>query len=156
MYYQDYRRHTKTPYSENEKQIILNNWGSLSAIELATMTGRSIYSVRQKARSLGIAKFRHYTPAQTEFIRVNASTLSAEEIGLFIGRSKQAIIHTAKHINVSLKKSGENNHSAKLTDQDIDYIRELREQHGLTLKAIADKFEVHEGTISKICRYKAR
>ncbi len=156
MFYQDYRKYVKHPYSDNEKQIILNNWNKLSAREIALITGRSTHSVQQKAKSLGLAKYRHFTPAQIEFIRINKSTLTAEEIGRFIGRSKQAVLYIAGRTGISLKKLGENNRKAKLSDQDIDYIRELREDYGLTLKSIADKFEVHEGTVSKICSYKAR
>ena len=156
MIYQDYKQYTRNPYSESELQTIKSYWGKLPAKEIALITGRSIFSVRNKAKAMGLAKFRHFNKEQTEFIRINASKLSAEEIGNFIGRSKTSVIYKAKHSGIRLTKTGKDNPSSKLTDQDIDYIRELREDYGLTLKNIADKFEVHEGTISKICSYKTR
>lgn len=51
---------------------------------------------------------------------------------------------------------GETHHRAKLTDHDVDLIRELREAHGLTYQALADKFDCSKSTIRDICRYRRR
>ena len=51
---------------------------------------------------------------------------------------------------------GETHHRAKLTDHDVDLIRELREEHKLTYEALAEKFECSKSTIRDICRYRRR
>ena len=49
---------------------------------------------------------------------------------------------------------GESHHKARLTQNDVDNIRELREEYGLEYKQIAEKFEVGTTTIFDICAYK--
>ena len=68
---------------------------------------------------------------------------------------------TANHNNlVGLselnKRCGETHPRARLTDHDVDLIRELREEHKLTYEALAEKFECSKSTIRDICRYRRR
>lgn len=51
---------------------------------------------------------------------------------------------------------GESHHNAKLTDHEVDVVRQLREEHGLTYSSLAEKFEVSVDLIRQICRYKLR
>ncbi|MEY2653441.1 MAG: Bordetella virus [Pseudomonadota bacterium] len=57
---------------------------------------------------------------------------------------------------------GECASGAKLTDAEIELIRELREVHGLTYAAIAAKFDEPRGVrvsvsyVTKLCRYERR
>jgi len=51
---------------------------------------------------------------------------------------------------------GESHHRAKLTDTDVDNMRELHEVHGLTYDDLVDKFETPKSTIQYICSYKSR
>lgn len=53
-------------------------------------------------------------------------------------------------------RKGESHPWAKLTDEDIEMIRELREAHDLTYRELADKFEVSWTTIRFICTYRRR
>jgi hypothetical protein len=46
---------------------------------------------------------------------------------------------------------GELHHNAKLTDDDVDLIIELREKYKLTYKAIGEKFDVTFACIYQIC-----
>ena len=50
---------------------------------------------------------------------------------------------------------GETHHRARLTDHDVDLIRELRE-HGLTYQEIADKFECGRSTVRDIIKCRRR
>jgi ribosome-binding protein aMBF1 (putative translation factor) len=43
-----------------------------------------------------------------------------------------------------------------LTDRDVDLIRELHEEHGLSYGVLAGKFEVSKSVIRDICRYRRR
>lgn len=44
----------------------------------------------------------------------------------------------------------------KLTERDVDLIRELHEEHGLSYLALARKFEVSKSLVAKVCRYERR
>jgi DNA-binding Lrp family transcriptional regulator len=47
---------------------------------------------------------------------------------------------------------GECHHNAKLTDDDVRLIRELREDFGLPYAEIAEKFECSLWTVRDICK----
>ena len=51
---------------------------------------------------------------------------------------------------------GQYHQHAKLTDQEVDRVRELHEDHGYDYAHIADWFEVSERCIAAICRYERR
>jgi DNA-binding XRE family transcriptional regulator len=55
-----------------------------------------------------------------------------------------------------VRKYGEHHHRAKLTNHDVDLIRELREEHGMTYRELAEKFEVSMWTIRDITKYWTR
>lgn len=51
---------------------------------------------------------------------------------------------------------GDSHHFAKITNEEAEKIRELRERYGMTYKALSEKFGIGESAISKICLYKRR
>lgn len=51
---------------------------------------------------------------------------------------------------------GETHHRARLTDHDVDLIRSLRDEYGLTYQAIAEKFECSRSTIRDIIKCRRR
>lgn len=53
--------------------------------------------------------------------------------------------------NISLSKSGEKGPMAKLTKEDIDYIKDMR-KNGLWLKDISSMFQIVDSHVSNICR----
>lgn len=59
-------------------------------------------------------------------------------------------------VNEIGRRIGESHPKAKLTDRDIDLIRELHEGHGMGYKTIARKFETSPTTVAYICRYEVR
>ena len=52
--------------------------------------------------------------------------------------------------------AGERHHRARLSDEDVRLMRELREAHGLTIREIADKFEANYNTVASILQYRSR
>ena len=54
------------------------------------------------------------------------------------------------------RRCGETHHQARLTDHDVELIRELREEHKIPLGVLAEKFEVSVSLISMICNYQRR
>lgn len=55
-----------------------------------------------------------------------------------------------------MKNYGAEHPKAKLSDEDVRLMRELREKYHLTYQAIADKFEVHLSTARNIVNYATR
>lgn len=54
------------------------------------------------------------------------------------------------------RRVGESHPKAILTDNDVEMIRALHEEHGLTCLEIAEKFETSKHTIKEICMYRTR
>ncbi len=54
-----------------------------------------------------------------------------------------------------MRKTGEQHHRAKLSDEDVDLMRDLREE-GLSYRQIGDKFECSMWTARDICAYRTR
>lgn len=59
-------------------------------------------------------------------------------------------------VNETGLRIGEDHPNAKLTDSEIERIRSLHEDDGLSYKCIAEIYEVSKGSIAKICRYERR
>ncbi|MCQ4325768.1 hypothetical protein CXK94_08380 [Stutzerimonas stutzeri] len=51
---------------------------------------------------------------------------------------------------------GEDHCNAKLSNRDVDSIRELHEEHGASYDRLLDWFPVSKSLIAKICRYEIR
>jgi len=52
--------------------------------------------------------------------------------------------------------TGERHHRARLSNHDVELMRQLHEDHGLTVYQIAQKFEVPYSTARDICKYRTR
>jgi ribosome-binding protein aMBF1 (putative translation factor) len=59
-------------------------------------------------------------------------------------------------VNEKGVRIGQGHQRAKVDDHDVDVIRELREEHGLTYRQLAEKYEVSKSLIRQICRYQIR
>lgn len=62
----------------------------------------------------------------------------------------------AVRVNEAGLRIGEDHQNAKLTDADVERIRDLHENDGMTYRALAEKFEVSWHCIGRICRYERR
>ncbi len=58
-------------------------------------------------------------------------------------------------VNEAGLRIGECHHNAKLTDAEVELIRQMHED-GLTYDQLAEKFEVSKWAIGRICRYERR
>jgi len=61
-------------------------------------------------------------------------------------------------VNELGRRVGEDHQHAKLTNHDVDLIRQLREESDLSYKELAAKFDVSKGTIADVikCRRRAQ
>jgi len=51
---------------------------------------------------------------------------------------------------------GEDHPQARLTDAEVEMVRRLHEDDGMSYEALADKFDVSKWCIGRICRYQRR
>lgn len=58
-------------------------------------------------------------------------------------------------VNVAGLRIGEDHPNAKLTDAEVELIRQMHEA-GMGYEELADKFEVSKWAIGRICRYERR
>ncbi|MHB1368650.1 MAG: hypothetical protein ACYCW7_00385 [Pseudomonadaceae bacterium] len=59
-------------------------------------------------------------------------------------------------VNEAGLRIGEDHPNAKLTDAEVERIRSLHDDDGLSYKTLAEKFEISKGAVAKICRYERR
>lgn len=52
--------------------------------------------------------------------------------------------------------TGQKHHKAKLTDEDVKQIRELRQKRGASYRVIGMRFRASMWTIRDICEYRTR
>lgn len=51
---------------------------------------------------------------------------------------------------------GEDHPNSKLTNHEVDLVRCLHDEFSMSYKTLAEKFEISEGAVAKICRYERR
>ena len=144
------------PFHSEETEYIRENWKIMKAKDIASHLGRSEWSVRCKAKDLGVLRYKTIKDSDIEFIRRNAEHMTAQQIGDSLGRSARSIFDLCYKVGISLQKYAENHHNTKLSDHDCELIRELRNTHKMTLMSIAEKFDCKHVTISVISSYKSR
>tara|TARA_R110000868_G_scaffold135294_1_gene347791 strand:- start:1087 stop:1350 length:264 start_codon:yes stop_codon:yes gene_type:complete len=59
-------------------------------------------------------------------------------------------------INEKGRRVGENHHRANLSDEQVDRIRDLHEDHQLSYQQLAKMYNVSKQTIASICQYARR
>lgn len=59
-------------------------------------------------------------------------------------------------LNERGKRIGEDHQNARLTNEQVDRIRDLHEDHGLSYGQLAAMYEVSKSMIAGICQYRRR
>lgn len=59
-------------------------------------------------------------------------------------------------INEQGKRIGQGHQFAKLTDEQVDRIRDLHEEHNLSYSQLAAMYQVGKSVIAGICQYRRR
>lgn len=54
------------------------------------------------------------------------------------------------------RRIGESHPKSRLTDEQVDRIRDLHEDHDLSYDQLANLYQVHKSTIASICQYRTR
>ncbi len=59
-------------------------------------------------------------------------------------------------INEKGRRIGDSHQRSRISNHDVDLMRELREEHKLSYKELAEKFDVSESLVKQICNYRIR
>ena len=59
-------------------------------------------------------------------------------------------------VNESGYRLGEDHHHARLSNEQVDRIRDLHEEHGLSYTQLAAMYSVSKSSIADICQYRRR
>ena len=89
-----------------------------------------------------------WTKEDHEMLERAAGILTAKEIGGLIGRSHSAIRTYCSEQKISLRVGAD--------DATVDMARQLYEDEGLTMRAVAEKLEVSFFTVREWLRYRVR
>ena len=74
-------------------------------------------------------------------------------------RPIDAIVYSMRRVvslNEKGRRVGESHQNAKLSDAQVDQIREMREDQGMSYSALAKAFGVPKSTVADICKYRRR
>ncbi|EDE8443991.1 AsnC family protein [Salmonella enterica subsp. enterica serovar Pomona] len=134
------------PWSPGEEEQLIALHPSMTYAEIAIRLNRGIPAVRYRARLLRLSgrlscKRRPFTPEDDAFIRDNRHTMTADEMAVHLNRTRGGIYLRVSMIGVSLFKCGDLNPHTKHTDEDVMFIRALRDA-GLSFEEIGGKFEI--------------
>ncbi|MEN0581593.1 AsnC family protein [Phytobacter palmae] len=142
------------PWTTDEQNQLITLYPTTTCEELASLLNRGIPAIRfriHKLRESGLlptVKKKAFSQVEDDFIRRNASTMTAKEIATHLpGRSAQNVYRRAFLLGVSLAKCGNAHWSTTCPDEDAALIRALRDD-GMRPSVIAEKFEVSRQMIS--------
>lgn len=155
----------RQPYSDEENSYIIDNFSKITQAQMALDIGRPAWSVNARVKKLKALdllpasspwRVRPYTEAEDQFIIENRHLLNLHQVGSILGRSAESISYRANQkLGISYVKIGEESPVCKLTNEDIELIRQLADL-GLPYPEIAEKFEINRSTVSGICNFYQR
>ncbi|EJJ3924141.1 AsnC family protein [Salmonella enterica] len=147
-------------WTAEEDELLASLYRKKTKAEIAALLpapGRSACAVEFRIRELRTRypdRFSYircpWTREQDNFIRKNRHAMTAEEIGnqLTPRRTRNAVIHRARHLGISLYKCGDNAPHSRHKDEDVVLIRELRDRYSLPFHEIGGKFGISKNTIA--------
>ncbi|ELB2209947.1 hypothetical protein QNZ52_004629 [Vibrio parahaemolyticus] len=127
-----------------------------SSRAISEIMGRSYNSVRTKLSRLCVTRYHQYSISEDAYIKRYYGLKPLSEIASRLGVSVSSLVDRAtKGLGLKGRYCGENSFNCKLTDDDVEFIRQLSE-HGLSNVDIAEKFDVSPGYVSRIIDFRAR
>lgn len=98
---------------------------------------------------------RAWERSEDQRLRAMASTASSIEIGVALGRTREAVMHRARVLKISLLKTGDAAPNTKYSDALIENARQLHDQ-GYGPRWIAKRLEINERTLKSALYYQQR
>ncbi|EEE1786075.1 SANT/Myb domain-containing protein [Salmonella enterica] len=147
----------RRPWTLEEDELLIKLHGKKTAAEMVKLLpapGRSFYAVQIRLRVLrerfpDLIGYTQppWTQEHDNFLRKNRHTMTAEEIGnrLTPRRTEASVTLRAFRLGISLYKCGDNLPITRYKDEDVKFIRELRDRFNLTFKEIGETFGISAG-----------
>lgn len=142
-------------WSPEEDQMLIFLYAEFTAAEVARQMERPLGGVERRILTLRksnpnlLAKKRPFTAEEEHFIRQNCKTMTVSQVAASLQRKRGDVIQKALRMNVSFFKCGDAHHSTRISDADVQLIRQLRDDEQgarLTFAEIAEKFDITEHT----------
>lgn len=92
-------------WSEEEINLLLNNYQSLKIEELSELTGRSVRGVHKKLWQLNLLENKEWTSFQENFLIKNYKVLSLDALSFILERTKKSITHKISNLNLEKDKN---------------------------------------------------
>lgn len=152
------------PYSDSDDAYLIENYQKIPLTHIAKTLNRSKKSVFTRSKKLlrdGLIvdnkswEKSHYSKKEDRFIIANQDKMSFAEVAQVLGRSRDSVKVRAGKLGVSFRKIAETAPTVKLSNEDIELIRELAEA-GLNFCEIARKFEVDNSHVRNVCQFHSR
>lgn len=96
-----------------------------------------------------------WTEPKINKLRAMSKTMTMSQAADRMEIKKHQVDHASRRYGISFKKIGQHHHSSVRSSDDVELIRALRDE-GLGVEEIADKFEIHSGTVSKYVNFVER
>ena len=143
--------------NECNQELIKMYLDGLPIAEIARSLGRSYGAVRVQLLKLPVPPRRrvNFTHPEVSYIRRYYGVKTVESIASHLGRTPKSIMAKAWSLGLGGRYFGSNHHQSKLSDHEVDLIRELHDE-GLSIRSIANKMEVDRRAISQIVEYRCR
>ncbi|EEJ7177735.1 AsnC family protein [Salmonella enterica subsp. enterica] len=143
------------PWTAEDDELLINLYPSMKKEQVAIVLGRTASAVAHRASLLQDAGYLPYkkprlTPEQRRFIRDNRHSMTIKAIAAYLGVGTATIKYTARAMGVSYRKYGDMCSITKYPDSDVDLIRQLRDESGLSFSEIAEKFDMHPAVCWKL------
>lgn len=152
------------PYSIEDDKYLIEHYQKIPFTQIAKTLERSAHSIYVRSKKLirdgliinnGSWRKSHYTREEDDIIIANQDTMSFAQVGQVLGRSRDSVKVRAGKLGVSFQKISETSPVVKLSNEDIEFIRELSDV-GLNFCEIARKFDVDSSHVRKICCFETR
>lgn len=152
------------PYSPEDDAYLIEHYQKIPFTHMAKTLGRSAHSVYVRSKKLirdGLItndqrwKKSHYTQEEDAFIIACQDKMSFAEVGQVLDRSRESVKIRAGKLGVSYRKIAETAPNSKLSNEDIELMRQLAES-GMNYCEIARKFEVDSSHARKVCTFETR
>lgn len=144
-------------------QQALNEVGTRPLLEIAAQHGFNADYLRAAASKRGLSTAfylknvnkKQWSSAEVQFLRSNAATMSAKQIGNELKRTEVSVKSKAKKLGIKLQKYGENHHLANISNHDVELCRQLSDEE-LRPFEIAEKMEIEISHVCAILNFRSR
>lgn len=147
------------PWTQDDDELLISLYPSMTKAQAAIVLKRSTSAVAHRILLLQDAgrlpyKKPRLTPEQRRFIRDNRRTMAIKTVAALLGVSESTVKYTSRAMGISYHKCGDTHSRTKYPDSDVELIRQLRDERGLTFGELGKEFNIHPATCWQLYTYR--